>query len=116
MTKVSVKKAQEEWGEHLVVASLSAVKKSIEAEEWRVVYDATHGVGLKNKIWAGPDTLPSLDGFGGVLGRDGWRRDGYALLGYLRRLEGPSMNSHSAYRVGLACEPGGQLGRYSTSR
>ena len=30
---------------------------------------------------AGPDTLPSLAGFGGALGRDDWRRDGCALLG-----------------------------------
>ena len=35
MTKVSVKKAREEWGEHLVVASLGATKTStLTSGEW----------------------------------------------------------------------------------
>ena len=50
MTKVTVKKAREERREHLVVASLGAVEKNIEADEWRVVCDVTHGVRVSNQI------------------------------------------------------------------
>ena len=73
MTKVSVKKAREEWGEHLVVASLGAVKKNIEDDEWRMVYDATHGVRVNNRIRvldqirfpAWPDLVAFLDEMAG---------------------------------------------------
>ena len=50
MTKVSVKKAREEWGEHLVVASLGAVEMNAKADEWLVVYGATHGVRVNNRF------------------------------------------------------------------
>ena len=73
MTKVSVKKAREEWREHLVVASLGAVEKNIEADEWRVVHDATHGVRVNNLIRvldqirfpAWPDLVAYLDEMAG---------------------------------------------------
>ena len=73
MTKVPVKKAREEWGEHLVVASLGAVEKNIEADEWRVVYDATLGVRVNNRIRvldqirfpAWPDLVAYLDEMAG---------------------------------------------------
>ena len=69
MIKVSAKKAQEEWGEHLVVDSLGAVEKNIEADEWRVVCEATHGVRVNNRISvldqirfpAWPDLVAYLD-------------------------------------------------------
>ena len=52
MTNILVKKAREEWREHLVVASLGAVEKNIETDEWRVVHDATHVVRVNNRIRA----------------------------------------------------------------
>ena len=99
MTKVSVKNARAEWERASLRGCVGRSRKN-EADEWRVVYDATHGIPMKNRVSV-LDEIRFQLGFGGVLGRDGWRRDRYALLGYLRRLEGPSTDSHSAYRMGL---------------
>ena len=50
MIKTSLQQARAEWGEHLVIASLAAVEKDLAKDEWRVIYDATHGVNLNHRI------------------------------------------------------------------
>ena len=115
MTKVSVKKVREEWREHLVVASLGAVEKNIEADEWRVVHDATHGVRVNNRIWVLDQTpFPA------------WSN----LVAYLDEMAGDEMGMHFSAtfdvwkahrRIPSVCTEwgllaSGQLSRYSTSR
>ena len=50
MIRCSVASARQRWGARLSVAALGAVQKSVERDEWRVVYDATHAVRVNHQI------------------------------------------------------------------
>ena len=50
MLKTTAGEARARWGPHLVVASLAAVVKNLDKDEWRIVYDATNGVHLNHRI------------------------------------------------------------------
>ena len=76
--------------------------KNIEADEWRVAYDATHGVRVNNRIRvldqirfpAWPDLVSYVDEIAGD-----------EIRVFLRHLEGPSTDSHGACRMGRALRP-----------
>ena len=48
--QTTVGDARRRWGDHLVIAALGAVPKNREQSEWRLVYDASHGVELNHRI------------------------------------------------------------------
>ena len=50
MEKLSLAEARRRWGQHLVLASLGAIVKDVEKDEWRIIHDASHHVHLNHRI------------------------------------------------------------------
>jgi hypothetical protein len=69
MVTMRASEARREWGDRLTIASLGALEKAAGTDEFRIIYDATHGVRVNHRIRVRDQTKnPTWPDICGILG------------------------------------------------